>query len=503
MVDVLPMTAADPATLSSWRPELLLIATFLATMPLSLVARGRLPGLTRFVAIVGLVAAASAAIIGLGNGPTGVLGPVLVVDPLAALVRALLVVAALAAVVLGSRQWRGRPAVHDLGVAVIPFLMLHTLAACVVVEARGIVGIVVGVMGLGVMGTLVAGLAARTPQARAAALRFGVGIAAGAAVVTYGVSLLYPMVGTDDLAAMGTALLAGLPTRGAMIVIVVLLVLGLTGLAVTTPLTWRRAGARSADDLPPMIIGYLSTVPPLAILVLLWRLARALAGSIGDPSAAALQRLLPWPGLLTGLAVAAMTLGAVLALRQQRVTVLLAWLAVAQAGYGLLALIAAPEVLLAPTLLHLGFFALANLGAFGLAQVVVAARGDDARAAFVGWGRRQFLPAAMLAVFLMSLAGMPPTVGFVARVRLLAALVETDRLGLAVTVAGLGLLAAFGYLRVVIDMFRPVRPESEVTTVDLGPLAMLSLLALLAPVLAGGLVWHLLTAVAIRAATGL
>jgi NADH-quinone oxidoreductase subunit N len=149
-----------------------------------------------------------------------------------------------------------------------------------------------------------------------------------------------------------------------------------------------------------------------------------------------------------------MILGTVVGVAQMSVKRMLAYSSIAHAGYLLLGLVAANEAGKAAILFYLAAYAVSNLGAFGvLAALSTADRPHDDVRDFTGlWQERPGL-AGMLTVFLLSLGGFPPTVGFVAKWYIFNAAVQADLIALAVLGVLTSVVSVFFYLRIVVQMY--------------------------------------------------
>ena len=178
---------------------------------------------------------------------------------------------------------------------------------------------------------------------------------------------------------------------------------------------------------------------------------------------AALLRMLsgPFAGLeastgdvLAGLAVLSMVLGNLLAVVQDGVKRMLAYSSIGHAGFLLLGLVAATPDAGSAVLFYLLAYAFTNLGAFGVV-VALAARGEDRDRLedFAGLASTRPVLAALLTLFLLSLAGIPGTVGFIAKFQLFLAAVRAGHVGLVVVAVLASAISIYFYLRVPVAMY--------------------------------------------------
>jgi NADH-quinone oxidoreductase subunit N len=246
-----------------------------------------------------------------------------------------------------------------------------------------------------------------------------------------GVALLFGLAGTTTL----TGLHEGLPDEAAALVVGAALII--TALAFkmgSVPAhAWMPDVAQGA---PVPVAAFVTTVPKIGGLVALARLASILPDSVG------------WRPLVALIAGATMTLGNLAALWQDDVRRLVGWSSVSQTGYGLMAVVALGRSDLAvPSLMFfLLAYTLANVAAFG---VVEELRGRTDRAAYAGLARAHPFLAMALVISFLSLIGIPPLVGFGAKLALFTASIEASYEWLAVVAAINTVVSIFYYVRVL------------------------------------------------------
>ena len=169
-----------------------------------------------------------------------------------------------------------------------------------------------------------------------------------------------------------------------------------------------------------------------------------------------------------GIALAALTMiwGNVAAIAQPNIKRMLAYSSIAHAGYILMAVPAAADPRVAPealssALFYLLAYAATNLGAWGVVLALERAEGkglaiDD----YAGLGAKRPALALAMALFMLSLTGVPPTAGFVAKFYVFRAALDAGLIGLALVGALTSLISAYYYLRVLVVMYmRPGEPE--------------------------------------------
>jgi NADH-quinone oxidoreductase subunit N len=179
----------------------------------------------------------------------------------------------------------------------------------------------------------------------------------------------------------------------------------------------------------------------------------------------------PWiTWMLYGLSVATMVWGNVAAVAQTNIKRLLAYSSIAHAGYLLIAVTAGNELTAPAIILYMTAYAFMTLGAFA---VVTLLEREGERyldiASWAGLARRHPYLAVCMAVFLLSLAGIPPTVGFLGKWYVFAAAVTRGYVTLTIIGVATSMVSVYYYLRVVYVMFMREAPEDEALSAKAEP----------------------------------
>ncbi len=258
----------------------------------------------------------------------------------------------------------------------------------------------------------------------------------------YGIALLYGATGTTNLARLGAAL--GGPGAGRDPLVLVGVALLLVGFGFkTSAVPFHQWAPDVYEGAPTSITALIATGSKAAVFAALLRLA-----------AAALRQQPDWTPLLWGLAGLTMTVGNVVAIAQSSVKRMLAYSSVAHVGYLLVGVVAGGPAGAAAVLFYLLAYTFTTVGTFGMLTLLERA-GEDAVDVrdFAGLGRRHPVLALVLALFLLSLIGVPPLAGFVGKFYLFGAAVQAGYLGLAVLGVLNSAVAAYYYLRVIVYMY--------------------------------------------------
>ncbi|HEY1172034.1 MAG TPA: NADH-quinone oxidoreductase subunit N [Verrucomicrobiae bacterium] len=306
-----------------------------------------------------------------------------------------------------------------------------------------------------------------------------------AAFMLFGFSLLYGLTGSTLISEVGKGL-ADKANDPVLLVAMVMVMVGLGFKVAAVPFhLWAPAVYQSA---PGPAAALIASGSKLASFVVVARLMYAgFTGVEGD--AAWRSYTVGWMPLLAGIAAFSMVLGNLAALAQSSLRRLLAFSAVAHAGYMLLGVLAVKETGLQAVIYYAFTYGVATIGAFGVAVLVERQRGGDSLANLAGMAKQSPLMAVCLMIFVLSLAGIPPLAGFVGKfhVFLSATAVKAPSLGLLWLVAlaiATSAISLYYYLQVLKQAW--VVPGNE-TVVELKPgvvtLVVLCLLAVLTIVL--------------------
>ena len=168
-----------------------------------------------------------------------------------------------------------------------------------------------------------------------------------------------------------------------------------------------------------------------------------------------------WIILITVLAALTMTVGNLVAIAQRNIKRMLAYSSIAHAGYVLVGLAAANKDGISGAMFYLLVYCVMNIGAFG---AVILARTEDGESLMIsdyaGLGFKKPLLALFMTIMLLSLAGFPPTAGFVGKFYIFRSAVESGQIWLVIIGAINTAISAFYYLRVVVAMYMR-EPEAE------------------------------------------
>ena len=288
--------------------------------------------------------------------------------------------------------------------------------------------------------------------------------AVSSAIMLYGMSLLYGMTGTLDLTAdaFGVGLAGQNPSVAAVAMLLTLA--GLLFKIAGVPFHIWTPDAYEAAPVP--VAAFFSVAPKAAGVLVILRLVTALPteSMTGEVTAAVLQTP------LAVLALAGILIGNLSALRQTDAKRLLAYSTIAHAGFLLVGVVALNEAGFDAVLFYAGTYLFISLAAFFLLDLLARSNGQDLTIKkYAGLGSKQPLLSIALTVVMLALTGLPPTVGFTAKLLSFSALYDAYQQtgnGWLLALFGLGLLNALislvYYLKIpFLLFFRPAGSDAD------------------------------------------
>jgi NADH-quinone oxidoreductase subunit N len=270
------------------------------------------------------------------------------------------------------------------------------------------------------------------------------------ALLLFGIALVYGGTGTLSLGTMAARTVTPPPAGSTLILAGLALILA--GIAFKLALVPFHAWAPDVyQGSPTPVTAFLSVVPKGAMLIVLARVVLALQPSTASPR---------WIALLATLAVASMTLGNLVAIAQRDLKRMIAYSGIAHMGYAVVGIVAFGFEGTAGVLVYMAAYTLMNIVAFAVISAFSESEDEPhllTDLAGQGWERPTLSFA--LAVAMFALAGIPPTIGFIAKFLVFRAAVSQGLTWLAVVGVLNSLVSAFFYVRVVYYLYMRPLPK--------------------------------------------
>jgi len=330
-------------------------------------------------------------------------------------------------------------------------LLLATLAMTLMAASTNLIMIYLSIEFMSLTSYVLVGYFRDDPKSSEAGLKYFLFGAVTSSLMLYGMSLMYGATGTTDLAEIAAnlaAMYATMPPMRWLILPAILFMLA--GFSFKMALVPFHQWSPDAYEGAPTPVATLLSVGPKAMgfSILLRVLITAVPLFQFD-----------WVAILMGISLVTMTLGNLTAMRQTNIKRMLAYSSIAQAGYVLVGVLSlgpfgeASGLAILGVLLYLMAYLFTNAGAFIAVIAFSHVTNSDEIADYAGLVRRAPALAAVMVVFLMSLAGLPPTAGFVGKLLVFGAAVKAGYYYLAIVGVVNSVISVVYYFNVVRQMF--------------------------------------------------
>ncbi len=332
-----------------------------------------------------------------------------------------------------------------------------------------------------------------SPRSSEAALKYFLFGAMSAAFLLFGFSLFYGLANSTSFTQIAAAIQAS-PLNPLVIIAIVTTLVGFGFKVAAVPFHFWAPDVYQAAPIPAATL-IASSSKVASFFIFFEFMAIALNGTSGaaswHPFASGLHFAAGWTPVLALIAAASMILGNLVAIRQTSVRRLLAYSAIAHAGYMLLAIVAHTPQSLSALVYYVTTYALTTIGAFAIVGVVEQQTSSDDLSSFNGLSRRAPILSACLFVFMLSLAGIPPLAGFFGKFFLFVAVVSTPGLVWLVILAIAGSAVSLFYYLQVLKRAYVTNPDDD-TPFRTPPFTQLIIVLLAASVILFGCVPNLL-----------
>ncbi len=327
-------------------------------------------------------------------------------------------------------------------------ILLATLGMMLMAAGNELIIVFLGLELMSLSLYVLAGYFRDNPASSEAGMKYLLLGAFASAFFLYGIALIYGGAGTTSVPAIAEAITA--ENKSPLLLAgMFLLVVGFGFKVAIVP--FHQWAPDVYEGAPTTIAAFISAGPKAAGFAAFLRIFME-----------ALPNLqVEWSGVLILLAMLTMTVGNVVAIAQTNIKRMLAYSSIAHAGYVLIGLAAANDDGISSAMLYLLIYCVMNIGAFG---AIILAKTEDGESLMIsdyaGLGTRKPLLAMFMTVMLLSLAGFPPTAGFVGKFYIFKSAVGAGHIWLVIIGAINTAISAFYYLRVVVTMYMR-EPEEE------------------------------------------
>ncbi|MBU2642124.1 MAG: NADH-quinone oxidoreductase subunit NuoN [Thiobacillus sp.] len=359
--------------------------------------------------------------------------------------------------------------------------LFATLGMMVMVSASHFLTLYLGLELLSLSLYAMVALQRDSSVATEAAMKYFVLGALASGMLLYGMSMVYGVTGSLALGDIAIALQDGTDLRIPLVFGIVFIVAGLAFKLGAVPFhMWVPDVYHGAPTAMTLFIGSAPKIAAFAFVIRI--LGQGLESQVAD-----------WRDMLVILAVLSMALGNFAAIAQSNLKRMFAYSTISHMGFMLLGILAGTQNGYGSAMFYVLVYALMSLGGFGMILLLSRAGFEaDKLDDFKGLNRRSPWLAFLMLLLMFSMAGVPPTVGFYAKLSVLQAVVELGYVWLAVAAVVFSLVGAFYYLRIVKLMYfdaphdtAPIAPSADARLImSANGLAVLALGILPQPLMA-------------------
>ncbi len=329
-------------------------------------------------------------------------------------------------------------------------LLFATLGAMILAAAGDALTLFLGLETMSIGAYAMTAVRRTSPRSAEGALKYFLLGSFAAAILIYGFALIYGATGLTDLAGIGAA--ARLPEGKSPLLVIggALVLVGIVFKVSAVPFhAWTPDAYEGAPTPATTFMAVAVKAAAFAMLI------RVLVLSLGDASWTSWAS--GWPPVMATLAAITMTVANLIAGRQESVKRMLAYSSIAHAGYllvGVTAMMRLPGEAIASVLFYLLAYTVSTAGAFG-ALIMCGSYGRETVSYedLAGIGKRNPAPALAFSLFLLSLAGIPPTAGFFGKWFIFKAAIEGGLHWLVIVALINSVIGAYYYLRVFVFMY--------------------------------------------------
>ncbi|WP_102273632.1 NADH-quinone oxidoreductase subunit NuoN [Cytobacillus massiliigabonensis] len=414
-----------------------------------------------WLGLAGILGALVSLLTLMGNGPESILYDTFRLDSFAIAFKLLLLIGA-ALVFLIAISYEPKEGLNEYRGEFYYLFLAALLGAMMMSSSGDLITLFIGLELLSISSYILAGIRKKNSGSNESAMKYVVNGGISTSITIFGMSYVYGLTGTTNLLDMARHVVTLSDSQH-------IYLLGLAFFMIFVGLSFKVATAPFhmwAPDVyqgaPTPVTAFLSVVSKTAGFILIVRILMVIFYNIPTEGPGSMPLLIKVQDYIAFLAAATMIIGNVVALRQKNIKRLFAYSSIAQAGY-LLVVVASMSAFLFDTLwFYLGAYLFMNLGAFAIIQLITQKTGSEDITEFAGLYRKAPILAIAMAVFILSLAGIPGTAGFIGKLNIFmgALVVEPAHYVLVSIMIATTVVSYFYYFGVMVQMF--FRPAANV-----------------------------------------
>lgn len=447
----------------SWHlmtPEFILLGGAILLSLLDLFAKQTFERRNLSYGAIGVVILALVALVTLYGAPAGeILDGSFVLDGFSKAFKTLLLLGGILVLLLAVEDDDKQP-IEDLGEYYYLFLTA-LLGAMFMASSSDLITLFIGLELLSLPSYILVGIRKKNKASNEAAMKYVINGGISTAITLFGMSYLYGLTGSTNILDMQRLFMQGVSGDIQLLLSLafILLFIGLSFKIATVPFHMWAPDVYEGAVTP--VTALLGTVSKIAGFVMIVRIFLVIFAAIPVQNGAA-SLFSNMSIYIAVLASVTMIVGNSVALKQHSIKRMLAYSGVAHAGYLLVPLVAMSPFLMDSMWFYMFAYVLMNIGAFAIIHGIILRTGQENISAFAGLYKRSPFAAIMMTIFILSLAGIPGTAGFIGKINIFlgAFIVQPAHYVLASIMMGTTVISFIYYFRILQQMFFR-RAESE------------------------------------------
>jgi len=353
------------------------------------------------------------------------------------------------------------------------------------VSASDLILIFISIELLSLSSYVLAGFVKNSVRSSEASLKYIIYGGVSSGIMLFGISLIYGLTGTTNLYDINSIIQIQSFSNITFLIATLFILVGFGFKISAAPFHFWTPDVYEGAPLP--ITAYLSVASKAAGFAVLIRFIKiTFINSINDHGYWELLSVIDWRSIIILLSILTMTLGNFTALWQDNLKRMLAYSSIAHAGYMLLGVAVLSDQGITATMIYFIVYLFMNLGAFFVVMLIANKIGSEDIDDYKGLGKSMPLLGIALAFFLLSLAGIPPTAGFIGKVVLFLALVDANMIAVAIIALLNTVVSLYYYIRVLKNLYL-VQVDEEKPVIKLSFANGFVIFLLAAPVLIFGI----------------
>jgi NADH-quinone oxidoreductase subunit N len=353
------------------------------------------------------------------------------------------------------------------------------------VSAADLILIYLSVELLSLSSYVLAGFTKKTLRNSEASLKYVIYGGVSSGIMLFGISLVYGLTGTTNLYEINSLIQAPQINQLTIIFAGILIFAGIGFKISVAPFHFWTPDVY--EGAPVTITAYLSVASKAAGFALLIRFIKVgFISSVNPEGYWQLIHLIDWKSFFILISIITMTLGNFAALWQNNMKRLLAYSSIAHAGYLMLGLVVMSNEGILAVMIYFVVYTIMNLGAFFIVMLIANKIGSEELDDYKGLGYSTPVLGICLTIFLVSLTGLPPTAGFIAKLYLFIALVDAKMIAVAIIALLNTVVSLYYYIRVLKNMYLD-KSEKEIPQFSASVPNLALLFALVTPIIFFGI----------------